>query len=423
MRKTIAILTLICMLFVLSPCGSAAAQTFSLSGDSATLGDIALRPDGAAGRLYENDGLTLFVPLEYDELLLTETPQDDESGLLFSVSERASVEAAKAADWDWDGAGWLFGIARVDEAARQELLCYDMSGRELFARDSDGQYYVFCHPTDVRYVREDNEAMARDQEQWSQLNEWAWSSVRESFLAENPGLVAVHFGNSELEMYLARLAYLPGMSYTVSTTQYGPLEPGEGFDAAPYLEPLMDGLTVEAFDGEVPDGEYTVLAFPEDDVRFDFFPAESGQELVRRVTGDGYEQLYRLSFEDETVRASEILQAWYDALAGGKTLGAAGKLLGGWTLAEDLTLTEAAQSAFDKATEGLLGVNYTPLALLGTQLVSGTNYCILCRAAVVYPGAEPYYAVVSVHEDLQGEAELLHIAPLDLAELSSGETP
>ena len=47
----------------------------------------------------------------------------------------------------------------------------------------------------------------------------------------------------------------------------------------------------------------------------------------------------------------------------------------------------------------------------------------LCRAAVVYPGAQPYYAVVTVYEDLQGGAELQSITPLDLAALASGETP
>ena len=91
--------------------------------------------------------------------------------------------------------------------------------------------------------------------------------------------------------------------------------------------------------------------------------------------------------------------------------------VGGWTLTEDAALTEAAQGAFDKAMEGLVGVNYTPLALLGTQLVSGTNYCLLCEAAVVYPDAQPYYAVVTVYQDLQGKAEVRNIVALDLGKI------
>ena len=91
---------------------------------------------------------------------------------------------------------------------------------------------------------------------------------------------------------------------------------------------------------------------------------------------------------------------------------------GGWTLTEDAAVTAEAGSAFEKATEGLLGVDYTPLALLGTQLVSGTNYCFLCEAATVSPGAQPYYAVVSVYQDLQGQAEILNIVALNIGEIA-----
>ena len=96
--------------------------------------------------------------------------------------------------------------------------------------------------------------------------------------------------------------------------------------------------------------------------------------------------------------------------------------VGGWTLTEDAKLTEEAQGAFDKAMEGLVGVNYTPVALLGTQLVSGTNYCFLCEAAVVYPDAQPYYAVVTVYQDLQGKAEVKNIVALDLGKIEETGT-
>lgn len=91
---------------------------------------------------------------------------------------------------------------------------------------------------------------------------------------------------------------------------------------------------------------------------------------------------------------------------------------GGWTLSADGAVPEQAQSAFDKAMEGLVGVNYTPVALLGTQLVSGTNYSLLCEATVVYPDAKPSYAVVTVYENLQGVAEIRNIAGLDLGQIA-----
>ena len=306
------------MVLSLTACGAKKQEGIALSGESITINDLALRPDGVAGRLYENDGMKLMIPLEYDELLVTETPQDSKDGLLFSVSERASILAAKAAGESGDGAGWLFGIGKIDEAALQEMLCSsDMSGREVFAKDAAGSYYVYYHPTDVRLVRESNEAMERDQELWTALNEWAWGSVRESFLAENTGLTAETRGSSAVDLYLARIAYMPGVYYTVSTTEFGPLAPEAGsFDAAPYVERLMHGVQYElAEDEEAPDGEYVVLSFPDDNMRFDFFLQQGKENIVRQVWSDGYEQLYRAAFADGETKASAVMQEWYDALA------------------------------------------------------------------------------------------------------------
>ena len=96
--------------------------------------------------------------------------------------------------------------------------------------------------------------------------------------------------------------------------------------------------------------------------------------------------------------------------------------VGGWTPVEDAKMTDDAQSAFDKAMEGLVGVNYIPVALIGRQLVSGTNYCVLCEATVVYPDAQPYYALVYLYQDLQGKAEVTNIVKLDLGDIAeSGE--
>jgi hypothetical protein len=96
--------------------------------------------------------------------------------------------------------------------------------------------------------------------------------------------------------------------------------------------------------------------------------------------------------------------------------------VGGWTPVEGAKMTDDAQSAFDKAMEGLIGVNYVPVALIGTQLVSGTNFCILCEAAVVYPDAKPYYALVYIYRDLQGKAEVTNIVKLDIGDIAeSGE--
>lgn len=91
-----------------------------------------------------------------------------------------------------------------------------------------------------------------------------------------------------------------------------------------------------------------------------------------------------------------------------------GNMLGAWELPDDLALTKEAKDAFGKAMEGLTGVSYVPVALLGTQIVAGTNYSILCRSTVVYPGAETTYAIVYIYEDLEGQASILRIQNLEL---------
>ena len=93
-----------------------------------------------------------------------------------------------------------------------------------------------------------------------------------------------------------------------------------------------------------------------------------------------------------------------------------GNVVGGWAVAEgaDTAITPELQATFDKAMEGLVGVNYTPLMLLGTQVVAGTNYAFLCQGTVVYPGAGAQWFVVYIYEDLQGNAQVLDIEDIDL---------
>ena len=87
-------------------------------------------------------------------------------------------------------------------------------------------------------------------------------------------------------------------------------------------------------------------------------------------------------------------------------------LPGGWSQAETPEITEDLQETFDAALAGLLGVNHTPIALLSTQVVRGTNYCFLCESTVVHPGAETPYTLVYIHADLDGSASLTEIQEL-----------
>ena len=67
-----------------------------------------------------------------------------------------------------------------------------------------------------------------------------------------------------------------------------------------------------------------------------------------------------------------------------------------WDLSAPTEVTEEVRAIFDKATEGLLGVSYVPVCVLGVQ---GDTYCILCKATVIYPNAEPNNVLIYVNED------------------------
>ena len=253
---------------------------------------------------YENGGLSFEVQPKYNDHITVETPTNDADGILFTVSETASLEAG-----GYDGAGWLFSIGKVSEEKLHELLCYDMSGMDVFAKGGDESYYIYYHPTDVRYERATVEEMARDQDQWTMLCEWA-EDMKGKF-AEQNGLERVYFGNSEIDMYLARAAYLDGVSYTLSTTEYGPVE-STGVDGARYAEFVMGGYFGYTDTEEAPDGESVVLSFPDEDVRIDFFFAP---DAYARVTSGGNETLYQAAWWDDTISYADAMQGWYYAAA------------------------------------------------------------------------------------------------------------
>lgn len=93
-------------------------------------------------------------------------------------------------------------------------------------------------------------------------------------------------------------------------------------------------------------------------------------------------------------------------------------MTGGWSVAQDNSITEENKAIFGKAMEKLIGVNYEPIAYLGSQLVAGMNHCFLCRATVVYPNAVPGLTLVYIYADLEGNAEITQITDLDIAALS-----
>ena len=97
------------------------------------------------------------------------------------------------------------------------------------------------------------------------------------------------------------------------------------------------------------------------------------------------------------------------------------QLDGGWKAAEDrssVVIPQEAKDAFDKATENLDGNELEPMALLGTQVVNGTNYAFLCFSTLQTEETINGVQVVTVNADTDGNAGISNICTVDPAEFN-----
>ncbi|SFH95795.1 hypothetical protein SAMN04487861_10979 [Selenomonas ruminantium] len=281
---------------------------------SGTAMEKAATPPSATASLktciYQQAGLYLRIPRDLDHLLLIKTGSGQQ---LFSVAERASVEAAKKEMPAYDGAGWLFAIGKVTETELHEMLCADMSGRELFAQDQAGSYFIFYHPTDVRYMRESADAMRQDQETWSKLCAWAHNDVPQHFIADN-GLIALTADNSPIGIHLARISYKPATKYTLAQNDQNP-RTGNRLQAASFVNMLLYGNTFETVpDKKAPQGELVTLTLPGEKVSLAFFQRD-GSTYVLESRPDGEKTLYQAIPREEHAEALAVMQDWYTSLA------------------------------------------------------------------------------------------------------------
>lgn len=264
---------------------------------------------------HKNGDYVLNIPDKYERQLNTQILKTDPYGKLFTVSEQASINAAKAKNYETDGVGWLFSIGMLSEDKINTMLCGEMSGVEIFAKDGKWNYYVLYHPTDARYFRGSDYAMKHDQKKWSMLTEWVGTSVKQDFIKDNPGLEPISFDNSTIGMMLARIMFKPYTQYTISTTEFGPLEPN-GVNPMPYANTLIMDAKYEMVDiNDTPDGQYVVLSFPNQELRFDFFLMPGKENYVREVRKDEGAVLYKATFQDSSIKASDIMHRWYQELA------------------------------------------------------------------------------------------------------------
>ena len=99
-------------------------------------------------------------------------------------------------------------------------------------------------------------------------------------------------------------------------------------------------------------------------------------------------------------------------------------MAGGWEASFEASalLTAEQKEAFEKATSELDGVDYEPIAVVGTQVVSGMNYAYLCKATVVAPDAKPTWNVAVIYEDPEGRVFFTGAKEIDIADVQTADT-
>lgn len=91
-------------------------------------------------------------------------------------------------------------------------------------------------------------------------------------------------------------------------------------------------------------------------------------------------------------------------------------ICGGFTLSDDTEVKDEIKELMEKALADSTGANYDPIAYLGSQVVAGTNHAILCKATVVYPNTTPYYTIMYINEDLDGNVSILGYSDIELGD-------
>ena len=139
---------------------------------------------------------------------------------------------------------------------------------------------------------------------------------------------------------------------------------------------------------------------------------------VGKQTVNGVNHLF-IAEEIRVTKATDkyIVGLVVNVPAGEKSLqGAGAKIV---KIIQEEKLADEVQAAFDTVEKGLTGVSYKPVMYIGKQLVKGENHYIVCEAKTIYPGAEPYAAVMCINI-FEGKASLVGVAPLNAGDTLCG---
>lgn len=125
---------------------------------------------------------------------------------------------------------------------------------------------------------------------------------------------------------------------------------------------------------------------------------------------EGNDTITKVSDFDLEKYANKNIDGISEQLAGGWNVESSGRPYGLFETGDN--------DIFEKATSTLAGMSYKPLVLVGKQIVSGTNYAVICYGAPTVPDAKEGIYLLTIYEDLDGNGKFLSSAYIDLADFN-----
>jgi len=104
--------------------------------------------------------------------------------------------------------------------------------------------------------------------------------------------------------------------------------------------------------------------------------------------------------------------------AGSAQLSTTASPAGAWQAnkkASAVKLPKAVQKAFNNATKKYVGVVFVPMAYYGKQVVSGTNYVLICKATTTTKKPVTSLKKVTIYVNLKGKAKIAEVKKFNLA--------
>ena len=111
--------------------------------------------------------------------------------------------------------------------------------------------------------------------------------------------------------------------------------------------------------------------------------------------------------------------------AGSSQLNAAATSVGSWQVnkkASAVKLPKAVKKAFKDATKKYAGVIFVPMAYYGKQVVSGTNYVLICKATTVTKKPVTSLKKVTIYVNLKGKAKITGVKNFNLASYAKNKS-